>query len=242
MRSPLLNTGTDAVRDIAGNVLASSVSQQFAVAVPSLSTELFVGAASYVTDTTATLGTRENPYPTIGAAMTAAGAGDVVAVLPGVYAENVTMKQFVRLFSVSASSTDSSVFTTNTGDPLATVIRAPVHQQRTGIPTVSATNLQSFVGLETEIAGFTIASPLVGDPALGLHRPGRDRNRCHQLQYPDRQGLHRRRGRRDQCRHVGLRCPDAPDRERRHRREHRGCPDRRRRDDHVRVESGRFHQ
>ena len=147
------------------------MSQQFAVAVPSLSTELFVGAASYVTDSTATIGTRENPYPTIGAAMTAASAGSVVAVLPGVYTEIVTMKQFVRLLSVSASSTDSSVFTTNTGDPLSTVIRAPASNNLTGIPTVSATNLQSFVGLETEIAGFTIASPLVGDPALGFIDP-----------------------------------------------------------------------
>ena len=167
----LLNTGTEAVRDIAGNVLATAVSQQFAVAVPSLSTEFFVGAASYVTDPTATIGTRENPFPTISAAMTKASAGSVVAVLPGVYTELVTMKQFVRLLSVSASSTDSTVFTTSTGDPLSTVIRAPASNNLTGIPTINATNLQSFVGLETEIAGFTIASPLVGDPALGFIDP-----------------------------------------------------------------------
>ncbi len=46
----LLNTGADAVRDIAGNVLASPVTEDFAVYVPSLSTTLFVGAASYVTN------------------------------------------------------------------------------------------------------------------------------------------------------------------------------------------------
>ena len=39
---------------------------------------------------------REDPYATIGAAMTAATAGDVIAVLPGVYQEQVTMKQFVQ--------------------------------------------------------------------------------------------------------------------------------------------------
>ena len=113
----LLNTGADAVRDIAGNDLASPVTEDFAISIPSLSQNLFVGGASYVTNDTAVIGTRENPYPTIGAAMTAATAGDVVAVLPGVYTENVTLKQFVRLYSVSASSTDTSVFATSTGDP-----------------------------------------------------------------------------------------------------------------------------
>ena len=93
----LLNTGPDAVRDIAGNVLASPVTEDFAIYVPSLSTTLFVGGASYVTNAGSAEGSRENPYPTIGAAMAAATAGDVVAVLPGVYTENVTLKQFVRL-------------------------------------------------------------------------------------------------------------------------------------------------
>ncbi len=166
----LLNTGSDPVEDIAGNVIASPVSQQFVVDVPSLSTVLYVGAASYVTNTGATQGTRENPYPTITDAMNAAVIGDVVAVLPGVYTESVTMKPFVRLFSAAASSTDSTVFTTSTGNPLATIIRAPQitatatsNQQS----TIIANGLSSFPGLSTEIAGFTIASPLLGDPASG---------------------------------------------------------------------------
>ena len=167
----LLNTGADAIRDIAGNDLAAPVSEEFAIGVPSLSTSLFVGSAAYVTSATATVGTRENPYPTIGAAMAAATAGDVVAVLPGVYKENVTLKQFVRLLSASASSTDSTVFTTSTGDPLATIIRAPVVAAGTASATVSAFDLQSFVGLETEVAGFTIATPLVGDQATGTINP-----------------------------------------------------------------------
>jgi large repetitive protein len=166
-----LNTGTGGITDLAGNPLASAASDTFAVGVPSLSTTLFVGAASYVTSTTATEGTRENPYPTIGAAMTAAVAGDVVAVLPGVYTENVTMKQFVRLYSAAPSSTDGTVFTTSTGNALATIIRAPAVGAGTATATVSAVDLQSFAGLETEIAGFTIAVPLVGNPALGAINP-----------------------------------------------------------------------
>ena len=161
----LLNTGAGAIRDIAGNLMASPVTLDFAVNVPSLSTTLFVGRGSYVTDPGATQGSRANPYPTITEAMTAATAGDVVAVLPGVYTENVSMKQFVRLYSASASSTDTTVFSTSTGDPLSTVIRAS--QSSTDLFTVTADSLQSYSGLQTEIAGFTIASPLVGDPALG---------------------------------------------------------------------------
>ena len=169
----LLSTGPDPVRDIAGNVATPAASVQFVVAVPNLAENLFVGPASDVTNPTATIGTRENPYPTIGAAMTAATAGDVVAVLPGVYTEQVTMKQFVRLLSAAPSSTDSTVFTTSTGDAHATIIRAPFESSAPAgnYVTVTATSLESFVGLTTEIAGFSIASPLVGDPASGSINP-----------------------------------------------------------------------
>jgi large repetitive protein len=167
----LLNTGTDAVRDIAGNLLASPVSEQFVVDVPSLAKNLFV-EAGFPTSTTIPEGTVENPYPTISAAMTAALPGDVVAVLPGVYTEQVTLKQFVRLLSASPSSTDQTVFLTSTGDALATIIRAPATTSlAAAYPTVTAAGLQSFSGLATEIAGFTIASPLVGDPASGAINP-----------------------------------------------------------------------
>ena len=166
----LLNTGTDAVRDIAGNVLAANAAQVFAVAVPSLAKNLYVEAGA---TGTAPDGTIENPYPTISAAMTAAVAGDVVAVLPGVYQEQVTMKQFVRLLSASPSSTDTTVFTTSTGDALSTIIRAPfVASPPAGTyATITASGLSSFAGLTTEIAGFTIASPLVGNPASGTINP-----------------------------------------------------------------------
>ena len=169
----LLSTGPDAVRDIAGNVATPAASQQFIVDVPALQQNLFVGGPSFVTNPAAVIGTRENPYPTIGAAMTAAVAGDVVAVLPGVYTQQVTMKQFVRLLSAAPSSTDTTVFTTSTGDALSTIIRAPFEAAApTGVySTVSATNVESFSGLRTEIAGFSISSPLVGDPANGFINP-----------------------------------------------------------------------
>src|SRR5262249_7926711 len=85
----LLNSGAGAVRDIAGNLLGSSISESFAVAIPALSNKLFVGPAGAITDPSMPQGTVENPYPTIGAAMAKAVAGDVVAMLPGVYTETV---------------------------------------------------------------------------------------------------------------------------------------------------------
>jgi len=169
----LVNTPANGIRDIAGNVIAKPVVVQFLVDVPSLSQNFFVGGSSYITNPAATIGDRTNPYPTISAAMKAATAGDVVAVLPGVYTEQVTMKQFVKLYSAAASSTDATVFTTSTGDALSTIIRAPFGgSAATGTyNTVTATNLESFATFTTEIAGFSITSPLLSDPASGTIDP-----------------------------------------------------------------------
>ncbi len=166
----LLNTGSDAIRDIAGNVMANPVTQSFAVAVPSLSHVLFVEEGATASSAT---GTREDPYATISAAMTAATAGDVIAVLPGVYQEQVTLKQFVKLYSADPNSTDASVFTTSTGAALQTIIRAPFEANAPSgtYATITATSLLSLAGLTTEVAGFTIASPLVLDPASGIINP-----------------------------------------------------------------------
>jgi large repetitive protein len=97
----------------------------------------------------------------------------VVAVLPGVYTEQVTLKSFVRLLSADPSSTDSTVFTTSTGDALDTIIRAPFEASApTGTyATITGTNVESLGGLVTEVAGFSIASPLIIDPAVGLINP-----------------------------------------------------------------------
>ncbi len=169
----LLNTGADAVRDIAGNTLATPASVQFVVDVPALQKNLFVGATSYVTNPNAPLGDRTNPYPTIGAGIAAAVPGDVVAVLPGVYTEQVTLKPLIKLYSADPSSTDATVFTTSTGSALATVIRAPFENPvPAGVyATISATDVQSFGSLSTEVAGFAIASPLAVDPAIGYINP-----------------------------------------------------------------------
>jgi hypothetical protein len=163
-------TFSTAIKDIAGNTLQTAVTQTFAVFAPSLAQNLFVEEGA---DATTATGTRENPYATISAAMTAASAGDVIAVLPGVYQEQVTMKQFVRLYSAATTSTDSTVFTTSTGDALSTIIRAPfVASPPAGTyATITASGLESLPGLTTEIAGFTIASPLIQNPASGLINP-----------------------------------------------------------------------
>jgi large repetitive protein len=169
----LVNTPANGIRDIAGNIITNPVVVQFLVDVPSLAQNLFVGGSSYITDPAAPIGDRANPYPTISAAMTAATAGDVVAVLPGVYTEQVTMKQFVKLYSAAATSTDTTVFTTSTGDALSTIIRAPFAATAPSgtYATVTATNLASFATFTTEIAGFSIASPLLIDPASGTINP-----------------------------------------------------------------------
>ncbi len=167
----LLNTGTNPVRDIAGNTLANPLSVQFAVDVPSLQQNIFVSAANTNPNPTGTLA---NPYPTIGQAMSVAVPGDVIAVLPGVYTEQVTLKPLVKLYSVNpATATQNSVFTTSTGNAFATVIRSLfMNPVPAGIyATVTATGVQSFGSLSTEIAGFTISSPLMNDPAIGQINP-----------------------------------------------------------------------
>ncbi len=172
----LLGTGTSAVQDIAGNDLdgefggtfpsgngtpGGDFNLTFIVYNPASTHLIFVGQTA--TTPTATPGTRANPYPTITAGMNAANPGDIVAVLPGVYTENVTLKSLVRLLSADNSSTDSHFVP---GLALQTVIRAPANN---GAPTttVTGTNLYSIPALSTEIAGFTIASPLNGDTAHG---------------------------------------------------------------------------
>src|SRR5262249_7662088 len=120
------------------------------------------------TDPTATKGSRANPFSTIQAGINAAAAGDMVGVLPGVYTEAITLKPFVRVFSAATSSTDTNFVI---GNALQTVIRAPDINSRAGPPKlnapVTAMNLPTVPGVDTEISGFTIASPLLFDPANG---------------------------------------------------------------------------
>jgi len=168
--------GTPAITDIAGNPLngsgtaGSNFTWQFVIDNSAAVGIVFAGPASDVTSMAAAPGTRENPFPTIDQAIAAAGVGDFVAVLPGVYSENVTLKSLIRVLSASLSSTDTSF---QPGNALQTVIRAP----STPTPpatlnvTVSASNLFSVPGLQTEIGGFTIISPLIGSQANGTVDP-----------------------------------------------------------------------
>ncbi len=94
---------------------------------------------------------------------------------PGVYTEQVTMKQFVRLLSADPPSTDSTVFTTSTGDAHSDDHPRSVRGDHPPAPTSRSRppNLESFAGLSTEIAGFSIASPLGRRPGQRLDQPQR---------------------------------------------------------------------
>ncbi len=159
-------TGANPVLDIAGNPLngGRDFVSTTVVYTPSLSHLIYVGPASDVIDPTATPGTIANPFSTITKGLAAANVGDVVGVLPGVYTESITLKSLVTLESASLSSTDAAL---QPGDPLATIIRAPLSFGPT--VTVQGTNLISAAGgaFNTVISGFTIASPLQFNAASG---------------------------------------------------------------------------
>ena len=183
-RVTVVGTGASPVTDVAGNALdgeyngvfptgdgvpGGDFNPTFVVFSPSLVNHLFVGG--FVTDGTRPLGSRANPYPTIVAAITAAQTGDVVAVLPGVYNESVTLKSLVTLASASTASTDTNLIP---GDPLQTILRPAAPTGTTPSTTVTGRNITSVLGgvLNTEVTGFTIASPLQGDPSNGPIQPG----------------------------------------------------------------------
>ena len=170
----LVGTGSNAIRDIAGNTPANG---DVVVDLRRLQSQqrhgVFVGPASFVTDPTQPAGDRANPFPTITAALAAATVGDRLEILPGVYTENVTLLPFVSLVSADTSSTDTTFVPGNAltrssaprpglgdnehhrhGDQ-SQLLRQPLHR----------------AVFQTEIGGLTIASPLVGDPALGAINP-----------------------------------------------------------------------
>ncbi len=171
----LPGTGSTPITDIAGNALdgeyngtfptgngvpGGDFDLPFIVFNPAAANTIFVGQS--VLDGSQPVGSRSNPFPTITAGLGAATAGDTVAVLPGVYTETVNLKSLVRLISVDTASFAGSLLP---GNALDTIIRAPASSNAT--TTVTATNLISIPSFFTEIAGFSIASPLVGDAARG---------------------------------------------------------------------------
>ncbi len=183
----IAGAGTSVVTDIAGNALnavgagstGSNFTDTFIVYSPTIQHTLFVGSA-FASDPTAKLGSRANPYTTIQSAINAAQLGDVVAVLPGLYTESITLKSLVTVRSADLSSTDNIVLP---GDPLQTIIRAPAVTSATTptgtgatVATVTGINIASSTGgtavLNTEFSGFTVASPLAGNPATGTIQTG----------------------------------------------------------------------
>ncbi|WZO99777.1 Ig-like domain-containing protein [Isosphaeraceae bacterium EP7] len=162
-------SGTNRVTDIAGNAILGGTDLTTGIVVysPALSKSYFVGGLGYVIDPTASQGSRTNPFQSINAAITAAGAGDIVAVLPGVYGEAVTLKSLVTVMSVDPSSSAGNYIP---GNAQETVIRAPLSSaDAAGIVTsVTATNIISTSGLVTTFQGFTVATPLLGNPATGI--------------------------------------------------------------------------
>ncbi len=172
----LKGAGTSPVFDVAGNALAGAgaagtdFKSTYVLYNANNLAHIWVGPEADVTDPTASAGTRNNPFPTIGQAMAQSTVGTIVAVLPGVYTENVTLKPFVQLWSVAAIATDSNMVP---GNAQQTVIRAPASGLLgTGNNvTVTGTNIPFIGGVPTEVRGFTIASPLLFDPALGTIDP-----------------------------------------------------------------------
>ncbi len=157
-------TGATKVTDVAGNAVngntaAGDYSSQFAVFSPSLSKVIYVGANTATTPT----GTRNNPFPTITAGLAAATTGDTVAVLEGVYTENISLKPQVRLVSAAASSTATNVVPGNAQKTL-------IYGANTSTIVVNAVNIPLVQGIDTEISGFSIVSAFAGDSVLGTIR------------------------------------------------------------------------
>jgi large repetitive protein len=164
----LKGSGATPITDIAGNVLdgGNDFSSIFVVSNPSAAHLLFVGS-NFITDATATVGSRANPYTTISAAIAAAGVGDIVAVLPQTYIETITLKSLVQVLGASPNSTDAQYLP---GNALQTVLRSPAGSGNF-TPVVSASALISVPGLPTQLSGLTIVSALFGSQANGTLDP-----------------------------------------------------------------------
>jgi hypothetical protein len=176
-RVVLKGTGATPITDLASNPLdgqgigtgSDYVNGTFILFTPSNAHLIYVGPAGSGTTGVGTVGTRENPFTTIAAGMAAALIGDDVLVLPGVYNENVTLKPGVRLLSAATNSTDTS-FTA--GSPYQTLIYGV--STATSTPTASGAGITTLyaaggiTGIPTEVSGFSLVSPLLGDPNRGV--------------------------------------------------------------------------
>ena len=178
-RIVLKGTGATPIRDIAGNPLNGTGSgtggsdftnSPFPVFSPANSRLIYVSGSNNFIDPTQTQGTRDNPFTTIQAGIAAAQTGDTVLVLPGTYRENIVMKGQIRLLSADPSSTNTFFIP---GSPLGTIIygntsTSTTFNFRSGIVTVNASDIAAVPGVPTEISGFTILNPLLGDSVTGF--------------------------------------------------------------------------
>ena len=175
----LKGTGANPIRDIAGNPLDGAgtgtggsdfTNSPFTVFSPANSRLIYVDGTNFPLDPTATQGTRFNAFTTITAGIAAAQTGDTILVLPGTYRENIVLKAQTKLISADPSSTDSFYLP---GTPLATIIygnplvNSPYYNFQSGIITVNAADIPTVAGVPTEISGFTILNPLLGDSVTG---------------------------------------------------------------------------
>jgi len=181
-RITLKGTGANPIRDIAGNALDGAgtgvpgsgdfTNQPFTVFAPGNARLIYVSNSNTALPASND-GSRANPYESIAAGMAVAQTGDDVLVLPGTYRELVQLKGQVRLLSADPTSTDASFLP---GNPLATIIYGNTSASSTfnttlGETVVGATNLTNIPGVPTEVSGFTILAPLVGDNVRGSLDP-----------------------------------------------------------------------
>ena len=157
----LKGTTASPIRDVAGNPLGGGVNFTSTYVVEGATpTYLFVAnPGTYTTSTSATLGSRANPFPSITAALAAASTGNVIAVLPGVYTESITLVPYVSIVSADPTSTNTKYVI---GDAQTTIIRAPGITTSATIQnnTITANNIPYIAGAVTEVGGLSIASPL----------------------------------------------------------------------------------
>ncbi len=152
----LATSGANAVKDFAGNTLVANTPGGyelfFNVQTPINNRILWVSANN---GSDAGDGTFATPFLTINEGITAARQGDIVAVLPGLYQENVILKSLVQVISASGNSTATSFLP---GNALQTVIRPAFSQDTVFLPTVLGYNLDSIPTAPTVFSGFTISS------------------------------------------------------------------------------------
>jgi len=179
-RIVLKGTGTSVITDRAGNPLDGArtgtpgsdfVNGPFVVFTPANSRLIYVDGTNPLVGVAD--GTRALPYRSITAGLAAAKTGDVVLVLPGTYYEDINLKAQVRLLSADPASTDAGYLPGNQFDTLIYGVPPAVTTPPTATSTivVNAQGISAIPGIITEISGFSIIAPLLGDRVLGAIDP-----------------------------------------------------------------------